>query len=98
MHERSSIASASRPRAIVVEPDPNDRAAAAHWLAEFGYDVRQAPDFEHARRLLEPPPALIVTAVRLGAYNGFHLIIVARAGGHRVTAAVVSHEEDPALR
>lgn len=98
MHERSGSPAPSRPRAIVVDPDPADRASAAHWLRELGYDVRQAADFLHARRLLEPPPAAIVTALRLGAYNGFHLIIVARGAGHRVAAAIVTEHDDSATR
>jgi DNA-binding response OmpR family regulator len=98
MHERSGSLSRSRPRAIVVDPDPADRASAAHWLTELGYEVRQAEDFEHARPLLEPPPAAIVTTLRLGAYNGFHLIIVAQSAGHRVAAAVVTKHDDSVAR
>jgi DNA-binding response OmpR family regulator len=98
MHERSGTPSATRARALVVDPNPADRASAAHWLLELGYDVRQAADFAHARALLDVPPAAIVTALRLGAYNGFHLIIVARSGGHRVAAVVVTEHDDSATR
>jgi CheY-like chemotaxis protein len=98
MHERSGIPSRSRPRALVVDPTPADRASVAHWFTELGYEVWQAADFEHARALLQPPPAAIVTTLRLGAYNGFHLIIVARSGGPRVAAAIVTRDEDAVAR
>jgi len=98
MHERSGIPSRSRPRAIIVDPAPADRASAAHWLTDFGYEVRQAADFRHARMLLDPPPAAIVTALRLGAYNGFHLVIVARSAGQPVAAVVVTEHDDSVAR
>jgi len=98
MHERLGTPLASRPRALVVDPNPADRASAAHWLTELGYDVRQAADFARARALLDVPPAAIVTSLRLGAYNGFHLIIVARSGGQPVAAVIVSEHDDSATR
>lgn len=98
MHERSSSPFRLRPRALVVDPAADDRASTAHWLTEFGYEVSQAADFEHARALLQPPPDAIVTTLRLGAYNGFHVIIVARSAGARVAAAIVTPGEDPVAR
>jgi len=99
MHGRSSNHTARRTSAIVVDPTAADRARIAHWLADAAFDVSRAADFEEGRRLVDAvAPALVVTAARLGPYNGFHLVIAGRTTVPRLAAVVMTHAEDSAVR
>jgi DNA-binding NtrC family response regulator len=58
---------------LIVEPDSTFRVLlerTVHWQAE----VESVADFPTARaRLFPTPPDLVVTNLRLGAFNGLHL-------------------------
>ena len=80
---------ASRPVSVVreakeillVDPDPKGLRAVQAGLRLVA-DVEAFTDFRDARtRLLDQPPDLLVTNLRLQAYNGLHLVHLA-AGTH----------------
>src|SRR5258708_30583504 len=50
-------------------------------LSAAGYRTLVASDFGEAKALLAKRPSLLITEVKLGAYNGLHLAIRARAVG-----------------
>jgi DNA-binding response OmpR family regulator len=63
-------------------------------LAGAGYQTVVASDFGEAKALLAARPSLLITEIKLGAYNGLHLAIRARALG---TPALVIGDPDPVL-
>jgi hypothetical protein len=66
---------------LLVEPDLNS-ARAAQTALRFVADVETCTEFRTARtRLLNQPPDLLITNLRLRAYNGLHLVHLA-AGTH----------------
>ena len=63
---------------LLVDSDARSLRAAQHAL-RFVADVDACADFQAARaRLLLKPPDLLVTNLRLQAYNGLHLVHLAR--------------------
>jgi DNA-binding NtrC family response regulator len=88
-----------RDEGVVLLVDP-ERAALATFeeiLGESGSVV--CTDFITARRRLleDPPPGVIVTNLRLEAYNGLHLVYLAAALGLRSRCIVYSDHEDAPL-
>ena len=69
-------------KVLVVDPDP--AVARALWnTSSFIADIENCGDFEGARTsLMRTPPDFLVTPLRLGAYNGLHLIYLAKANRH----------------
>jgi len=66
---------------LLVEPDPNG-VREAQTALRFVADVEACTEFRDARiRLLNQPPDLLITNLRLRAYNGLHLVHLA-AGTH----------------
>jgi DNA-binding NtrC family response regulator len=78
-----------------------DATAAALWatrLAEEGFPVVSACGFEEGKALLDATiPALLIVSVRLGAYNGLHLIIRGRVDHPRMAAILTADMHDEAL-
>ena len=80
---------------LLVEPDPIG-ARAAQAALRFMADVETCTEFRAARtRLLRQPPDLLITNLRLRAYNGLHLVHLA-AGTH-TRCIVYSTYDDPVL-
>jgi NAD(P)-dependent dehydrogenase (short-subunit alcohol dehydrogenase family) len=69
-------------------------SALASDLAAAGYQTLVANEFGEAKALLAKRPSVLITEIKLGAYNGLHLAIRARALG---TPALVIGEPDPVL-
>jgi len=63
-------------------------------LAAAGYETLVASDFGEAKALLAKRPNLLITEIKLGAYNGLHLAIRAQAIG---TPTLVIGDPDPVL-
>lgn len=64
---------------LIVDPDLKALAHTGKILSEAGYLVMLASSFEQARqRSSLARPSLLITDVRLGAYNGLHLVIRSR--------------------
>jgi hypothetical protein len=83
-----------RPRVLLVGP-----SGVVHGLApalvSAGYEPTAVSDFSGAKAYLDRRPDLLITELKLGAYNGLHLAI--RAGITR-TPTIVVGELDPVLK
>ena len=51
------------------------------WLTEAGFLVSVVSTFAAAKAQMRDDPSLLISEVRLGAYNGLHLGIYAKARG-----------------
>ena len=79
-----------------------DAAVADDWavaLSAAGYRVVTSTSFEDGKALLEAevPPALLIVSLRLGAYNGLHLVIRGRLDRPAMAAVLASDAHDPIL-
>ena len=79
-----------------------DAAVADDWavaLSGAGYRVVTSTSFADGKALLEAeePPALLIVSVRLGAYNGLHLVIRGRLDHPGMAAVLTSDTHDPVL-
>jgi DNA-binding NtrC family response regulator len=69
------------------------------WLTGAGYAVVTCDRFETAKRhLWETPPDVLLTDVRLGAFNGLQLVILAKEQAPETVAIAMSAFDDPMLR
>ena len=85
-------------RLLVVDADRNRLRATEEILLSAGYLVTCASSFDEAKRgLLFAPPDLLVTDVRLGAYNGVHLVFRARTDYPSMPAVVMDVHHDRVL-
>ncbi|HYM26059.1 MAG TPA: hypothetical protein VEU08_22735 [Vicinamibacterales bacterium] len=82
------------PSVLLVDPDRG-------WLhavrASFppGIDVEVCTDFSEAReRLLHASPAFLITNLRLAAYNGLHLVLLATAASPKMRSLVYGERDD----
>jgi CheY-like chemotaxis protein len=80
---------------LVVSADPAVLSGRVTALRRSGFSARACASFPDARRTLEdgPPPEVLVTDVRLGPYNGLHLVAVARVELPRTVAIVVGGQD-----
>jgi ActR/RegA family two-component response regulator len=79
-----------------------DAAVAAEWavgLSTAGFRVITSGSFEDGKALLAAavPPALLIVSVRLGAYNGLHLVIRGKLDHPEMAAIVASETFDATL-
>jgi DNA-binding NtrC family response regulator len=82
------------PRVLVVEPDVRRRLTLQRALSAVA-DVTACGDFQTARHhIIAMPPDLLITNLRLQAYNGLHLMALA---GPPTRAIVSMDPPDPAL-
>lgn len=83
---------------LVVDADPEALIGADQVLSAAGYLVTSLSRFEEAKKRLRlAPPDLLIADVRLGAYNGLHLVVRAHAD-HPEMPAIVTHAfRDPVL-
>ncbi len=66
----------NQPTVLVVDGTPSTRAATVGVLSRAGYVCTSSGSFLDAEaRLAERSPHLLITAVRLGAFNGLHLVL-----------------------
>jgi DNA-binding response OmpR family regulator len=83
---------------LIVDTRSGAAARIGKILSEAGYVVTIASSFQDAKQELDRmPPDVLITDVRLGAYNGLHLVVRTRARSP-TTAAIVTHgTHDPVL-
>lgn len=83
---------------LIVDADSEALAGTGEMLSDAGYHVLMASSFEEAKqRMTLAPPDLLIADVRLGAYNGLHLVVRGRAD-HPEMGAIVTHTvPDPVL-
>ena len=84
---------------LVVESDPAELSQTVTVLRSAGYRVMEASRFDEAKRMLATnPPQLLLTGVRLGAYNGLHIIVRSRVDHPEMVAILTNHSLDPVLK
>jgi CheY-like chemotaxis protein len=82
-------------RILLVDPDSVAAAASAQALVHTGYRVVPVGTFEEAtRRMSVDRPDLLVTKVRLGSFNGLHLLLRCRAEYPDVPVIIVGTAAD----
>ena len=85
-------------RLLVVNADHDRLRATEEILVSAGFLVTCASSFDQAKRgLLVAPPDLLVTDVRLGAYNGLHLVVRAHSDHPSMPAIVMDVHHDQVL-
>jgi DNA-binding NtrC family response regulator len=84
---------------VVVDAGSGVLAGAIVELQRAGYEVSAATTFDEGKRLLETThPDLLITAVRLGAFNGLHLVVKGRAQHANMAAIVIGDAADEGLQ
>jgi CheY-like chemotaxis protein len=81
---------------LIVDPEERQTMQAREILAPAGYSVQLADGFEEALQALAKPYDLLMAAVRLGAYNGLHLVLRSRTLHPQMPALVLGVEGDSA--
>ena len=84
---------------LVVDDDPALLKLVSVWLTGGGFTVVACDSFEDARRELAlHPPDVLLTDLRLGAFNGLQLVILAAEQKPQPLTVVMSAYDDPTLR
>jgi DNA-binding response OmpR family regulator len=86
-------------RVLIVDDDISLVGALERSLADSGFDVVAHTTFEGARHALRNETFdAMLTDVRLGAFNGIQLAVVARDSHPEMQIIVFSGFDDPVLR
>jgi DNA-binding NtrC family response regulator len=70
---------ARRQHVVIVAQNPALATALLSWLGSAGYELAIVTTFAAAKALLDTKPALLISELKLGEYNGLHLALKARA-------------------
>ena len=70
-----------RHHVVIVAQNPALATTLLSWLGSAGYELAIVTTFAAAKALLETQPALIISELKLGEYNGLHLALRAKAVG-----------------
>ena len=85
-------------RILLVEPDDRRRRERIDALTIAGYDVSAVVTFDEAiLELRRDPPNVLIAAVRLGRFNGLHLVLRSRADHPSIAGIVTGTEDDIGL-
>jgi len=75
-----------------------DQSAAMTLLKGSGHDVVFAPGFEPAiKKLDQIAPDLLITDVRLGGFNGLHLVIRSQSTRPKMRSLLLDRVHDPVI-
>jgi DNA-binding NtrC family response regulator len=84
---------------LVVDDDRQVLKYLTELLREAGYDTVTCERFTDAKTILSTTrPDLLLTDIRLGAYNGLQLAIFAQSRHPGIPIVVLTGYEDPTLR
>jgi|WetSurMetagenome_2_1015567.scaffolds.fasta_scaffold733987_1 DNA-binding response OmpR family regulator len=87
------------PVILIVDDDPATLTGMVALVEGAGHSALGASDYAEGRRLLAQLPVdLVVVDVRLGAYNGLQLIVLAQSLSAPPAAIVTSGFEDHVLQ
>jgi DNA-binding response OmpR family regulator len=87
------------PVILIVDDDPATLTGMVALVEGAGHSALGASDYAEGRRLLAQLPVdLVVVDVRLGAYNGLQLIVLAQSLSTPPAAIVTSGFEDHVLQ
>jgi len=84
--------------ALVVEPSVAERHFVVSSLSELGFRVTVSDNFRDAKAHLVAAPTLLVTELRLGEYNGLHLVFRAKSLRSDMAAIIRTQIADPLLQ
>ncbi len=83
---------------LIVDDDPATLAGLVALIEGAGHSALGASDYAEGRRLLAQIPVdLVIVDVRLGAYNGLQLVVLAQSVPSPPAAIVTSGFEDRVL-
>jgi DNA-binding NtrC family response regulator len=83
---------------LLVDTDVRRRADRATALELAGFEVVGARTFDEALDAIQRnPPQLLIAAVRLGAFNGLHLVVRAHADRPEMSAIITGERADLGL-
>lgn len=82
------------PRVLLVAPTDSVTRTLAPSLRSAGFEPDVVSDFASAKEVLGTHPEVLITELKLGAFNGLHLAIRAGAQG---TPTIIIGEPDPVL-
>ena len=86
-------------KVLVVDSDAADLASTTALVETAGHQVVAATSFEEATRAARTlRPDLIVTQLRLGPYNGLHLVLRGRRLDPSLPAIIIARHPDPVLQ
>ena len=86
-------------KVLIVDDQPDVARTLSQLVASGGYDVITATRFDEARHLIDQtPPDILVTDVRLGAFNGLQLVLHMRSVSADAPIVVLSAFDDPMIR
>jgi DNA-binding response OmpR family regulator len=85
---------------LVVEPDLSELLSLSSMLSATGFHVTAAASFAQARVLIGGARAfaVLLTTLRLGMYNGLHLVVRGRWVQPTMAALVLASPEDALLQ
>jgi DNA-binding response OmpR family regulator len=89
------MASAVKPRLLVVEDDPVTAGALRALFSRRGWDVLSAGTLAEAEPLLQTNPAWMILDLMLPDGDGATLLRAIRAGGLEIRVAVTTGASDP---
>jgi len=83
--------------ALVVEPTLAETLFLLSSLSDLGFRVTVCDNFQEAKARLLTAPTLLVTELRLGEYNGLHLVFRAKSIRPETAAIIRTQIADPLL-
>ena len=84
---------------LIVDDDVSVLTVLSRYLADSGFRVASSSVFEDAKEHISTDcPDVVITDVRLGAFNGLQLAILARAMRPDARVVVFSGFDDPVLK
>jgi ActR/RegA family two-component response regulator len=87
------------PSLLIVDDDVVLLQALSRFLSDSGFEVVSCSSFEEAKKeIAASRPEIVVTDVRLGAFNGLQLAHMARDVKPDVRLVVFSGFDDPVLK
>jgi len=87
------------PSLLLVDDDLSLLGALSRFLSDSGFEVFPCSTFEDAKREIATlRPDIVITDVRLGAFNGLQLALLARDVRSDVRLVVFSGFDDPVLK
>ena len=88
-----------RKRVLIVDDQEDVLKTLSALVSHGGYDVVTLSRFDDARRFIdETPPDMLVTDVRLGAFNGLQLVLHMRQARPGGPVVVLSAFDDAVIR
>lgn len=87
-----------RASALIVDPVLSDALFLVAAISAAGFRVTVADGFAEALERLGMHPALLIAAIRLGEYNGLHLVLRGKSARPNLAAIVTSTTPDPVLQ